>query len=258
MSQDVTLIRHTFAVNVMGVVCGCHAVLPAMLGNGSGHILNLASAAAVKPIAGLAAYSASKAAVLALGESLRRECRGTGVHISTVLPYLTCTAAGSGLLPQPGFRPVTPNEVADAVLKLLRRPRPTAFVPHRLGPLLATLAVLPHPLRDVVDTLFASDQIALSADQQAREDYHHQLQQHLPADPRASPPGPSRRCARPAPTPGIPPAREGPRSPPRTPSNVLTKPKNPKHTGTPPLEATLGPWGCHQPSTPPKKIINLG
>ncbi|HZA18895.1 MAG TPA: hypothetical protein VE645_18780 [Pseudonocardiaceae bacterium] len=51
-----------------------------------------------------------------------------------------------------------------------------------------------------------------------------------PADPGTRPAGPPRRCPRPATTPGIPPAQQGPRPPPHPPRNALTRPYGPGHT----------------------------
>ena len=51
-----------------------------------------------------------------------------------------------------------------------------------------------------------------------------------PADPGTRPAGPPRRCPRPATTPGIPPAQQGPRPPPHPPRNALTRPYGSGHT----------------------------
>lgn len=73
-----------FSVNVMGVVHATHAFLPGMLARrGPAHILNTASVASLG--AG-GAYGASKAAVLAISESLRAELAPSGIGVSALLP----------------------------------------------------------------------------------------------------------------------------------------------------------------------------
>jgi NAD(P)-dependent dehydrogenase (short-subunit alcohol dehydrogenase family) len=82
-------------INVMGVVHGIAAFLPAMrTAGGARHIVNVASGAAVTPMPNMAAYSASKAAVRALSESLAVELDSTGgnaVRIHVVYPGIVNT-----------------------------------------------------------------------------------------------------------------------------------------------------------------------
>ena len=83
--------RRQVDVNVHGVILGCKLALPGMLARGSGHIVNVASAAAKVGVPREAVYAATKHAVLGLSESLRAELRGTGVELSVVLPGLVRT-----------------------------------------------------------------------------------------------------------------------------------------------------------------------
>jgi short-subunit dehydrogenase len=76
------------SVNVLGVVHGCYAFLPAMIGRGHGYVVNVASAVAFMPTPTMSAYSASKAAVLAFSETLRAELRPLGIGVSAVCPGL--------------------------------------------------------------------------------------------------------------------------------------------------------------------------
>jgi NAD(P)-dependent dehydrogenase (short-subunit alcohol dehydrogenase family) len=77
--------REVVGVNLMGVVHGCHVFLPAMKRAGSGHIVNVASAAALHALPQVSAYNATKAGVLALSETLRAELHGTGVGTSVMV-----------------------------------------------------------------------------------------------------------------------------------------------------------------------------
>jgi len=80
--------RWTININLMGVVRGCHAFLPTLLEQGSGHIINIASFAGIANAPRMAAYSASKAGVISLSECLRGELAAAGskVGVSVVCP----------------------------------------------------------------------------------------------------------------------------------------------------------------------------
>lgn len=78
--------RWIIDINVMGVVHGCRAALPHLQRNGSGLIVNVASAAAFVSPPGMAPYDLTKAAVLSLSEALAAELRGAGTQVSVVMP----------------------------------------------------------------------------------------------------------------------------------------------------------------------------
>jgi NAD(P)-dependent dehydrogenase (short-subunit alcohol dehydrogenase family) len=66
------------AVNARGIFLGCRAVLPAMVKADYGRIVNIASVAGKEGNAGMAPYSASKGAVIALTKSVGKEYAETG------------------------------------------------------------------------------------------------------------------------------------------------------------------------------------
>src|SRR5688500_5922301 len=95
------------------------AVLPAMLGAGSGSIVNIAAKAALQQPARAAAYAASKAAALALMNALAAETLGTGVRVNSVLPSVIDTAANRKSMPKADFAKwPKPEEIARVVLFL--------------------------------------------------------------------------------------------------------------------------------------------
>ncbi|HBO12176.1 MAG TPA: short-chain dehydrogenase [Halieaceae bacterium] len=105
--------------------------VPPMQGRGSGHVMNVASIAAFQPVVGLAAYAASKAYVLSLGEALGEELRGSGVTVTTLCPGITDTsmiahaaddAPGFGELPRVIIG--SPEDVARAGVRGLLRGDP--------------------------------------------------------------------------------------------------------------------------------------
>jgi NAD(P)-dependent dehydrogenase (short-subunit alcohol dehydrogenase family)/pimeloyl-ACP methyl ester carboxylesterase len=84
--------RRILGVNLMGVVHGCRLFGRAMVERGEGgQIVNTASAAAFSPSRSLAAYSASKAAVLMLSECLRGELGPCGIGVTAVCPGIVAT-----------------------------------------------------------------------------------------------------------------------------------------------------------------------
>jgi NAD(P)-dependent dehydrogenase (short-subunit alcohol dehydrogenase family) len=84
--------RTAIDINLWGVIYGTTAAYAAMLRQGSGHIVNTASAAGLVGEPGLAPYSVTKSAVIALSTALRAEGEGLGVRVSVVCPGFVDTA----------------------------------------------------------------------------------------------------------------------------------------------------------------------
>ncbi|MFT3863280.1 MAG: SDR family NAD(P)-dependent oxidoreductase [Solirubrobacterales bacterium] len=80
--------RWVLEVNLWGVVHGIRAFVPHLVRQGSGHVVNTASDAALHPVAGLAPYAVSKHAVVSLTECLRADLeeRRTGVGATALCP----------------------------------------------------------------------------------------------------------------------------------------------------------------------------
>ncbi|MEZ4333812.1 MAG: SDR family NAD(P)-dependent oxidoreductase [Myxococcota bacterium] len=79
--------RWTFDVNVMGIAHGLEHFLPRMRAHGEpAHVVNTASVTGLRGASGTFVYSATKAAVLSISESLREELAGTPIGVSVVLP----------------------------------------------------------------------------------------------------------------------------------------------------------------------------
>lgn len=84
-------LRQLLGVNIYGPLRLTQLVLPGMLRQHSGHIVNVGSMMGLINPPGAAAYAATRAAVRAFSESLRREVRGAGIRVSTVMPGWTKT-----------------------------------------------------------------------------------------------------------------------------------------------------------------------
>ncbi|MFA5683863.1 MAG: SDR family NAD(P)-dependent oxidoreductase [Lysobacteraceae bacterium] len=78
--------RRVLEINLLGVVRGCRAFLPAMVERGAGQVINVASFAALAGAPNIMSYGVSKAGVLALSEQLRAEMQPHGVRVSVICP----------------------------------------------------------------------------------------------------------------------------------------------------------------------------
>ena len=95
------------------------AVVPVMLAQGHGAIVNVASKAAFEHAAGNAAYSASKAAAVAMIDSLAEDLRGTDVRANSILPSIINTEANRKAMPKANFAKwPKPQEIARVILFL--------------------------------------------------------------------------------------------------------------------------------------------
>ncbi|MFO1267652.1 MAG: SDR family oxidoreductase [Rubrivivax sp.] len=88
---DLGVMRETLLLNVLGVAATFHPFVEPMRARGSGRLVGVASMASVRGLPGHGAYCASKAAVVAYCESLRIECRGSGVRVVTLVPGYVAT-----------------------------------------------------------------------------------------------------------------------------------------------------------------------
>lgn len=89
--------REVISVNLDGVFHGCQTVLPQMISQRGGRIVNIASLSALFPPAGQANYSAAKAGVVALTRSLAKEVARLGVTVNAVCPGYLETEMLAGL-----------------------------------------------------------------------------------------------------------------------------------------------------------------
>jgi NADP-dependent 3-hydroxy acid dehydrogenase YdfG len=115
------------ATNVRAPFSLIHALLPAMIERGSGHIVTIGSIAGRQPFAGNGAYAAGKFAIRGLHGVLDAELRGTGVRTTLVEPAATDTGLWDAIdheknpgLPERSAM-LRPEAVADAVLFALSR-----------------------------------------------------------------------------------------------------------------------------------------
>lgn len=94
-------------------------VVPLMLKQQSGTIVNIAAKAAFDHAAGASAYAASKAAAVAMMDCLAEDLKGTDVRVNSVLPSIIDTAANRRAMPDADFaRWPKPEDIARVILFL--------------------------------------------------------------------------------------------------------------------------------------------
>jgi NAD(P)-dependent dehydrogenase (short-subunit alcohol dehydrogenase family) len=91
--------RRTLEVNVLGTVATMRAFVPGMVDRGWGRVVNIASMAGKDGNPNLAAYSASKAAVIALTKSSGKELARTGVLVNAIAPAVIATPMNATTAP---------------------------------------------------------------------------------------------------------------------------------------------------------------
>ena len=132
-----------FDVNLRGVVHGIQAVYPIMIRQHSGHIVNTASMAGLVTNPGMASYTATKHAVVALSKALRVEAERHGVQVSVLCPGVIRTPILAGgkygrydgasdeklLKFWEAFRPMAPEKFAERALRDVLRGNAIIVVP---------------------------------------------------------------------------------------------------------------------------------
>jgi len=136
-------------VNTKGVIFGTHTAARHMLARGDGHIINIASLAALAPIPGISLYSASKYAVRGFSLAAAQELRPRGVAVSVVCPDAVQTPMldlqvgyKEAALTFSGSRILSVADVADAIVHRVLPRRPLELHLPRSRALLARLADL--------------------------------------------------------------------------------------------------------------------
>lgn len=158
-------------INLNGLIHGIHAVLPGMQQRESGHLVQIASLAGRVPTPYGAVYAATKFGAVGLGESLRHELEGTGIHVTTVMPGFVQTELISGLQTPSWPKPSTPAAVAEATLKGVLRRKGRVYLPWFASMLVLLPWILPHWMALFLSRLFGVHQALKPADEAARSAY---------------------------------------------------------------------------------------
>lgn len=120
-----------FATNVDGLMKVTRLVLPAMIKNRKGHVVNVGSVAGRWVYPGGAVYCATKFAVRALSEGLRMDLAGTGVRVTNIEPGMVATEFSNVRLGDDekakvvysGMNPLLAEDIAETIVWSLSRPQ---------------------------------------------------------------------------------------------------------------------------------------
>jgi NAD(P)-dependent dehydrogenase (short-subunit alcohol dehydrogenase family) len=111
--------NNMLSLNLCSGFALARAAMPIMLGQRSGAFINVAAKAATDHGAGASAYAASKAAAVAMVDSLAADVQGTGVRVNSVLPSIIDTETNRKAMPGAPFdKWPKPEEIARVILFL--------------------------------------------------------------------------------------------------------------------------------------------
>ena len=134
-------------INVLGVVNSVAAVLPGMLERGAGHLVAISSLASYRGMPKSGAYSASKAAVSTLFESLRVDLRRSGIDVTTIHPGFIRTPMTEGRKKKLPFL-LEPDDAARRIIRAVERRARTYAFPWQLASLVRVVKHIPGAVYD--------------------------------------------------------------------------------------------------------------
>jgi NAD(P)-dependent dehydrogenase (short-subunit alcohol dehydrogenase family) len=153
-------IERVISINLLGCARTMHAVLPTMIANRRGSIVNIGSVAGEAAVMGV--YSASKFGLRGLNDSVRREVRMYNIGVTLIEPGFVRSpmnaAMGDGL--------PSPDIVANAIVRAVDRPRRRVIVPKRYHVPVFFVKMLP----GLVDRVFGDARIQDRLNRDAREE----------------------------------------------------------------------------------------
>jgi short-subunit dehydrogenase len=157
--QSIEGIESITFTNYLGMVYCTKVFLGSMISNGAGHIVNVASVAASFGVAGLAAYCASKYAMLGFSEALHHELHGTGVGITVVSPigvktnFFNHESFAHRIPNYTGFM-LEPKAVSKAILAAANSPRLEIMVPFYIRAGVWFKHTIPYLVNPIVGSVF--------------------------------------------------------------------------------------------------------
>ncbi len=144
---DLEVMRHTFLTNNVGMAATFQPFLRAMRARGSGTLVGVASVAGIRGLPGHGAYCASKAAAISYCESLRTECRGSGVSVVTLLPgYVDTPLTRGNRYAMPFLMPAA--AFAERAHAAIMKGDSYRVIPWQMAWVVRLLRVLPNGLFD--------------------------------------------------------------------------------------------------------------
>lgn len=151
VAADLEVMRATFETNVIGMAATFQPFVAAMRQRGSGALVGIASVAGIRGLPGHGAYCASKAATISYCESLRGECRPSGVKVVTLAPgYIDTPLTRRNRYSMPFL--LSAESFADQAFKRVAAGDRFRVIPWQMGLVAGLMRLLPNAL---FDRLFA-------------------------------------------------------------------------------------------------------
>jgi NADP-dependent 3-hydroxy acid dehydrogenase YdfG len=175
IDEDDATAQTMIDINLHGVIFGSKLALKRFVPRGSGHLVNIASAAGKAGFPSGATYSATKHAVVGLSEALRAEVRDTDIGVTVVMPVVVHTQLGSGLPETRGFKAVEPQDVAAAIVEGVQLDRFEVYVPSSTKALFRLKALVPTRLMEAIARFLKGDQVLASPDHGQRAAYEARI-----------------------------------------------------------------------------------
>lgn len=145
--EDIAVFEDVVNVNLFGALRTFQPFIAPMRAAGKGTLVGISSVAAIRGLPGASAYSASKAALLKLLESLRVELRGTGVRTVGICPgYIRTAMTAHNTYPMPFMMDV--EDAAARIARAIAGSRNCVTVPWQMAWASAVLRHLPDALYD--------------------------------------------------------------------------------------------------------------
>ena len=148
--------RTMIDINLHGVIFGSKLALKRFIPRGSGHLVNIASAAGKAGFPSGATYSATKHAVVGLSEALRAEVRDTDIGVTVVMPVVVDEQA---------------DDVASAIVEGIQLNRFEVYVPSSTKALFRLKALVPTRMMEAIARFLKGDHVLASPDRAQRAEY---------------------------------------------------------------------------------------
>jgi short-subunit dehydrogenase len=145
-----TRVKAIFETNLVGAAAAMSGVIPGMIGRGDGRVVAVASVAGFRGLPRFGAYSASKAGLITLCESLRIDLHGTGVSVTTVCPGYVQTDMLTPGKSHPFV--VSVEEAAATILRAADAREAVCTFPAPIVAGMRAAQLLPRPLYELIAT----------------------------------------------------------------------------------------------------------
>ena len=113
--------------------------------------------------------------------AVRAELRGTNIEISCVMPAVVNTELGSGLPETRAIKVLQPEDVADAIVDALERPKFDVWVPRESVGIYKLMTLMPRGAREGIGRLLKADKVLAEADAGARSSYEDRAAHSAPS-----------------------------------------------------------------------------